>query len=235
MNRVHLANSAERGNDLSQVQIAPKPLLRGWLHAAAFLTATLFTILLLVRSAYDPARQLSLLIFGLSTMELYGVSALYHIGPWSPPIKSTLRAIDHANIFVLIAGTYTPICFNVLSGGMRIGMLITVWMIAMGGIISAIFTARLPRWLAPVLYVGMGWVAIIAIPTFLTLLPWIVTALLALGGIWYTIGAAIYARKWPNPWPKVFGFHEVFHLMTVLGGLTFAAIIWFWIVPFPRL
>lgn len=186
MEQSHVSTQAVSLNQQPNMQPEPKPLLRGWLHAGAFLTTTLFTIILVIRTTADPARMVSLLIFGLSTMELYGVSALFHIGRWSPRTQRTLRALDHANIFVLIAGTYTPICFNVLSGGLRVGMLITIWLLALGGITNAIFTAKQPRWLAPVLYVSMGWVAIVAAPAFLALLPRVVSGLMVLGGIFYT-------------------------------------------------
>jgi hemolysin III len=178
--------------------------------------------------------MISMLIFGLSMIELYTVSAIYHIGNWPAPQRRVLRTIDHANIFILIAGTYTPLCFILLSGWFRIAMLLVIWLLAVLGVCLSFFTLKLPRWVLASLYVGTGWVAILALPTFLTKVPWTALATLALGGILYTIGAVIYARKKPDPFPKVLGFHEVFHLFVVAGGVAFAACIWIWVLPFPR-
>ena len=157
----------------------------------------------------DIPRMISMLIFGVSMIELYTVSAIYHIGNWPASQRRVLRTIDHANIFILIAGTYTPLCFNVLSGWFRIVMLLLIWLLAILGVCLSFFTLKLPRWLLAALYVGMGWVAILALPVFITKLPWIALATLALGGILYTIGAVIYARKKPDPFPNILGYHEV--------------------------
>src|SRR5712691_1932242 len=112
----------------------------------------------------DIPKLISMLIFGLSMIELYTISAIYHIGKWSERRRRLLRAIDHANIFVLIAGTYTPLCFNILSDWLRITILNVIWTLALVGIASSIFTVKLPRWANAALYVAMGWVVILAIP-----------------------------------------------------------------------
>ncbi|MFI5273993.1 MAG: hemolysin III family protein [Ktedonobacterales bacterium] len=212
----------------------PKPLLRGRFHAAAAAVALLFTVALCWRSRSDPPRMLSLLIFGLSMVELYSVSALYHIGAWGPRAGRRLRALDHANIFVLIAGTYTPLCFNVLSGWLRPALLALIWALAVAGAALATLTLRTPRWLTAGLYLGMGWVSLLALPAFLHALGWLPVATLLLGGALYTVGAVVYARKRPDPFPRVFGFHEVFHLFVIAGGVAFALMVWLWVVPFPR-
>jgi hemolysin III len=211
-----------------------KPLLRGWFHAAAAIGAVVLTVILCWITWGDIPRMISMLIFGLSMIELYTISAIYHIGNWPPSQRRILRTIDHANIFILIAGTYTPLCFNVLSGWFRIAMLLVIWLLATLGVCLSFFTLKLPRWVLAGLYIGMGWVAILALPAFMSKLPWTAMATLALGGILYTIGAAIYARKKPDPFPNVLGFHEVFHLFVIAGGVAFAACIWIWAVPFPR-
>lgn len=214
--------------------ILPKPLLRGWFHAIAAIAAVIFTIIVCWRTRSDVPRLISLLIFGLSMVELFSVSALYHIGTWRESVRRTLRALDHANIFVLIAGTYTPLCFNVLSGWIRPAILITIWLLAVLGIALATLTLRTPRWVTASLYVGMGWVALLAFPAFLAVLPWPAIASLLLGGILYTLGAVIYARRRPDPFPRIFGFHEVFHLFVIAGSVAFAATTWIWVLPFPR-
>ncbi len=212
-----------------------KPLLRGWFHAIAALAAIALTVALCWMSRWDIPRMISMLIFGLSMIELYTVSAIYHIGNWPEPQRRALRTIDHANIFILIAGTYTPLCFNILSGWPRNAILVVIWLLAALGVGLSFFTLKTPRWVLASLYIGMGWVAVLALPAFLNKLPWIALETLALGGILYTIGAVIYARKKPDPFPKVLGFHEVFHLFVIAGGVAFAACIWIWALPFPRM
>src|ERR1700686_2322513 len=203
-----------------------KPLMRGWSHALAAMASILLTIILCILSRNDMPRLVSMLIFGLSMIELYTVSAVYHIVTWSVAKRRVLRAIDHANIFVLIAGTYTPLCFNILTGWLRITILAVIWTLALVGIVTSIFTVKLPRWATAALYVAMGWVVILAIPAFLAILPWISVAILFLGGVLYTIGAVFYARKKPDPFPAIWGYHEVFHLFVILGSIAFATCVW---------
>jgi hemolysin III len=210
-------------------------LLRGWSHALAAVAASVFTIILCLRSHTDPPRLLSLLIYGLSMIELYTVSALYHIGKWSERLRRTLRALDHANIFVLIAGTYTPLCFNLLSGWIRPTILILIWALAITGVALATLTLHTPRWLTAGLYIAMGWIALLALPGFLVAVPWPAIVWFLLGGIFYTIGAVIYAHRWPDPFPRIFGFHEIFHLFVIMGTVAFAVPVWVWALSFPRI
>ena len=212
-----------------------KPLMRGWSHALAAVASIVLTVILCVLSRHDIPRMISMLIFGLSMIELYTLSAVYHIVTWNPAKRRVLRAIDHANIFVLIAGTYTPLCFNILTGWLRVTILIVIWTLALVGIVTSIFTLKLPRWATAALYVGMGWVVVLAIPAFLAVLPWISIAILFLGGVLYTIGAVIYARKKPDPFPTIWGYHEVFHLFVILGSIAFVTCVWVWALPFPRM
>jgi hemolysin III len=176
-----------------------------------------------------------MLIFGLSMIFLYAVSAIYNIGNWGGPVGRVLRSIDHANIFLLIAGTYTPICFNMLHGWVRPTLLITVWLLAAGGIVLAIFTTRVPRAARTGLYIAMGWVGLLALPALGSVLAWEAIGVLFIGGLLYTVGAIIYGRKKPNPFPRFFGFHEIFHLFVIAGSLAFTLAIWLWAVPYPRI
>jgi hemolysin III len=185
--------------------------------------------------------MISMLVFGLSMVELYTVSAVYHIGSWRDRPRRVLRALDHSNIFVLIAGTYTPLCFNLLDGWARVAMLVTIWVLALAGIGLSVVSIGIagirfdvPRWVSTALYIAMGWVAIFALPAYLAVLPWGAVGLLLVGGALYTVGAVVYAKKWPNPFPRVLGFHEIFHLFVVAGGAVFAIVIWTWALPFPR-
>ena len=222
-------------NIASQTPILPqKPLMRGWSHALAALATLILTIVLCWQSHTDPPKFFSLLIFGLCMLELYTISALYHLGHWSEKTGRVLRAIDHANIFLMIAGTYTPLCFNLLSGWLRITILLVIWVLATLGMGLAIFTLRMPRWVTTSLYIGMGWVVVLALPAFLAVVPWYAVATLLLGGVLYTLGAIVYGRKRPDPFPRIFGFHEIFHLFVVGGSIAFASCIWIWVLNFPR-
>ena len=234
MKRAVEPEHSEKGPLASSRDLQVRPLLRGWFHVFAAAGAVAATVWLLLQTLDDLVRFFSLLVFGLSMIELYTVSAIYHVGWWKGRRRTALRALDHANIFVVIAGTYTPICVNVLSGWLRVTILALIWILAIAGVAGSVFTLRFPRWLSTGLYVAMGWVALIPAPVFIRLLPWQAIGLLVGGGVLYTIGAVIYALKRPNPFPRVFGYHEIFHLLVIAGGAAFLIMIWVWVVPFPR-
>jgi hemolysin III len=212
--------------------MAPKPLLRGWLHAAGAVAALITTIVMLVETAGDRSRFLSLLVFGLSMILLYVVSAVYHIGTWPERWRTILRVLDHANIFVFIAGAYTPICVILLSGAPRIALLVVIWSLALLGAVASFFTLYLPRWGLILLYIGMGWIALFLLPQIQQAISLQPVLLLIAGGLLYTVGALIYAFRWPNPLPRVFGFHELFHLLVIAGTAAITSTIWVWVVPF---
>jgi hemolysin III len=192
------------------------------------------TVALVLRSHDDLPRLLSMLVYGLSMIELYAVSAVYHLGAWQGRRRQIVRALDHANIFILIAGTYTPICVNVLSGWLRPTVLVLIWALAAVGVTLSVLAVAMPRWATTGLYLVMGWVAIIPAPSLVRDLPASAVALLVSGGLLYSAGAVIYALKRPNPLPRFFGFHEVFHLFVIAGSIAFLAAIWIWVMPFPR-
>jgi len=219
----------------SRVEAAVKPLLRGYLHLGAAILAVIGTIALVVLAAGDLPKQVTLAIYGLSSIWLFGMSALYHIGKWEPQREKVLRRLDHANIFILIAGTYTPIAFNVMTGWWRIGILVTVWGLALAGVIAAAPRLSLPRWVMVALYLLTGWVALAAIPEIAHNLGIGAILTLVLGGMLYTLGALAYAFKRPNPWPRVFGYHEIFHLCTIAANAVFFAFMVIYVVPFVRL
>ena len=221
---VHLATSPA----------SPRPLLRGWSHAVAVVPAVAATVLLAALSRDDLPRLVSMLVYGGSLVALYATSALYHIGPWTGRWRTILRSADHANIFLVIAGTYTPICVNLLSGWLRPAILVAVWTVAMAGATFSVATLRRPRWVAVALYVGAGWIALVPAPSLVQVLPPPAMVLLIAGGLLYTAGATIYARRQPDPIPHVFGYHEVFHLLVIAGSAAFLAVIWIWVVSFPR-
>jgi hemolysin III len=218
----------------SRVEAAFKPLLRGYLHLGAALLAVIGTVALVVLADADPPKQVTLAIYGLSSIWLFGMSALYHIGSWEPRREKLLRRLDHANIFILIAGTYTPIAFNVMTGWWRIGILVTVWCLALAGVLAAAPRLSLPRWAMVALYLLTGWIALAAIPEIAHNLGIGAILTLMLGGVLYTLGALAYAFKRPNPWPRVFGYHEVFHLCTIAANAVFFAFMVNYVVPFVR-
>jgi hemolysin III len=180
---------------------------------------------LLVLGAPTARAALAAAVYAASVCALLGVSALYHRITWTPPVRRRLRHLDHAMIFVLIAGTYTPVGLLVLQGPLAAGVLVVVWGGAVGGIALNLGWRQAPSWVGVAVYVALGWVAVVALPQLLQHLGVGGTLLLVGGGLAYSAGALVYARRRPNPAPAVFGYHEIFHLLVVAGvGLHFAAI-----------
>ncbi len=157
-------------------------------------------------------------IFGLSLVALYAASALYHLLPLSPAGVARLRRLDHMTIFVLIAGTYTPFCLLALDGGWRWGLLALIWSLALCGVMLKVRWMDAPRWLSVALYLGMGWIAVIAASALLRAVPSGGIAWVLSGGLVYSAGALAYGLKRPNPVPGVFGFHEVWHIFVLAGS-----------------
>jgi hemolysin III len=211
-----------------------KPLLRGWLHAMAAVGAVILTLILGFTNHSDFPRLIALLIFGISMIMLYTVSAVFHIGRWRGRWLRLLWTFDHANIFIFIAATYTPICYTILPGWERVALLIVIWVLALAGVGLTIFAPRFPRPLKTGLYIGMGWVAIFVLPVAIEVLSWLPIGLLFFSGMLYTIGAIIFALRRPNPFPRFFGYHEIFHVLVVLASIINSGVIIVWIVPFPR-
>lgn len=156
-------------------------------------------------------------MFGLSMILLYSASSLYHSLPAKEKTLELLRKLDHSMIYVLIAGTYTPICLIVLEDPWRWAVFITVWSLAVAGIVKKLFWMRAPRWLSTIFYLGMGWLGVILFPTLLAKLPAAFLVWIAAGGIAYTVGAIIYGLKKPDPLPEWFGYHEIWHLFVLAG------------------
>lgn len=196
-----------------------KPKLRGWLHAA---TAPLSLAAGVVLIALSPtaATRAGSAIFAASALVLFTVSAIYHRGTWSPRVWAFLRRFDHANIFLLIAGSYTPFTLLLLDGRDRTVLLTVVWVGAGLGILFRIFWAGAPRWLYTPIYIGLGWAAIFYFGDFVANGGTAVLTLMLVGGILYTVGGLVYGLKRPNPSPAWFGFHEVFHTLTILAFVT---------------
>jgi hemolysin III len=214
--------------------VLAKPLLRGWSHAAAALVSIAGLIALIVITRHDPAKLVSMVIYGTALVLLFAVSATYHIFNWPPTVKDWLRRADHATIFVFIAATYTPLVFNVLDGWWRLSVLTAIWICAAAGVAGAAPFLRIPRQLLAALYVSMGWVAVVAIVPLTAALGWVAALLIALGGLQYSLGAAAYAFRRPRLWPRVFGYHELFHLAVITATVTFYVVVVQYAVPFHR-
>ncbi len=196
--------------------IAIKPHLRGWLHLGATPLALAASIVLVVLAPTTATKWASA-VYLASSLILFGVSALYHRFYWAPPWERFWKRFDHSNIFLLIAGTYTPLCVALLSPTKCRNVLLIVWLGALAGILLNIFWPSAPRWLTTLVYVVLGWVAIWYLPDLWRAGGPAVVILIIVGGVLYTIGAVVYALKRPDPSPKWFGFHEIFHLCTVLA------------------
>jgi hemolysin III len=209
-------------------------MLRGYLHAGAAVVAALGGTYLVILSSSDWPRQLSMLVYGAGLTLLFAFSAVYNLHTWAPLRGAILRRIDHANIFVLIAATYTPLAFNVFSGWWRAGILGAVWGAALVGVVAAVAGVQLRRWVRAGLYVGMGWIALAAVGQISAALPWPAIGLIATGGVLYSAGALLYAGRWPDPWPRVFGYHEVFHLLTIAAAVAFYVVVLVYVLPTPR-
>ncbi len=212
----------------------PKPLLRGWSHAVAAVVAVAGLVSLVVITRHDPAKLVSMAVYGTGLVLLFAVSATYHIFNWPPRVKDWLRRADHATIFVFIAATYTPLVFNVLGGWWRLGVLITIWVCALAGVVGAAPFLRIPRAALAGLYLAMGWIAVVALVPLSAALGWAAALLMALGGLQYSLGAAAYAFRRPRLWPRVFGYHEVFHLAVITASITFYVIVVYYAVPYHR-
>lgn len=197
------------------VMASVKPRLRGWLHLAMAPLALLAGLVLVVVSDHLAAR-ISAAVFTLCAVLLFGVSAVYHRGTWGPRMAGFLRRFDHSNIFLIIAGTYTPFAL-LLPADQGRTMLLIVWIGAIAGVLFRVFWVGAPRWLYVPVYVALGWVAVFYLGPLLRGGGLLIIALVALGGVLYTLGALVYGIKRPDPSPRWFGYHEVFHSLTILA------------------
>ncbi|MFG6401898.1 MULTISPECIES: hemolysin III family protein [unclassified Microbacterium] len=194
-----------------------KPTWRGWIHAATLPVAIVAGIVLIALAQGAPAKWASAVFLATSIL-LFGNSALYHRFDWKPKTKAVLKRIDHANILLLIAGTYTPLSVLALPTDKAIILLSIVWGGAILGIIFRVFWIDAPRWLYVALYLALGWAAVMYMGDLFAA-NFAMMVLVIVGGLLYSAGAVVYALKRPNPWPGHFGFHEIFHACTALAFL----------------
>lgn len=195
-----------------------KPLLRGYFHEAAFFIA-LGAGAVLVATAHEKAARMVSVVYALSLAGMFACSALYHRINWSPDARMWWRRLDHSAIFLLIAGTGTPICLLGIKEDAGDHLLWIFWGMAIAGIFKELFWAKAPKWISAIFYVIMGWAGAPYISEMAAALGPVNLTLVVSGGIIYTIGAVIYALKRPDPFPKVFGYHEIFHILVVIASL----------------
>lgn len=219
--------AADAGDDLgsrSQPGSASitTPRLRGLLHAVAFPAAAVAGVLLTALAPTRPGR-LAAAVYCLTCMAMFGISAAYHRSPPGSRRRAVMARLDHVGILLVIAGTYTPLAVLALRGVTRSAVLAIMWAAAAAGALARLSWRpawrRAPRWLTAALFIALGWVAVFVLPQLLRSAGILVVCLVAAGGILYSVGAVVYARKRPDPSPRWFGFHEVFHALTILAYL----------------
>lgn len=208
------AVTAEVGERVGEALEEIKPRLRGWLHAATLPLTVAAGIVLIALSPNASVRWASA-VYATCAVLLFGVSALYHTGTWSAAAHARLKRFDHANIFLLIAGSYTPYAVLLLDRSDATTLLALVWAGALAGVLFRVFWLGAPRWLYLPIYLALGWAAVFWTPQFAASAATSVLVLLVVGGVLYSIGGIVYGLRKPDPVPAWFGFHEVFHSFTI--------------------
>ena len=226
MNDVVRHGLEELAHDVAELGQRVKPRLRGWLHLVNAPLTLAAGIVLIALSPNAPTRTGSA-VFAGSALVLFTVSAIYHRGSWSPRVHAFLKRFDHANIFVLIAGSCTPFAILLLDGADRWTMLAISWGGALAGVALKVLWGGAPRWLSAPIYIALGWAPVFFFGDFITgassygsAIGTAVIVLVVVGGGLYTLGGLVYGTQFPDPWPRWFGFHEVFHTLTILAFVT---------------
>jgi hemolysin III len=199
------------------VNATVRPRLRGVLHQGAFIASIAVAPVLLV-SADASRSRIAAAVFACSVTACFGASALYHRVTWTPPVRRWMRRVDHAGVYLLIAGTYTPVALLVLDGNWARVILVVVWTGALAAILLKLMWVDAPKWVAAAIGLTLGWVALVALPQLVDRLQLSALTLLIAGGLLYSAGAIVYARRKPDPVPAVFGYHEVFHALTIAAA-----------------
>lgn len=210
MATVSATEAAGAGTEISVF----KPLLRGWMHLVCFFLAIPAGIAV-IALATSPRARVGAAIYAVGLVALFGVSGAYHRGPWSPTWRRKMQRLDHATIFVMIAGSYTPLCLLVLDTWVAVTLLVVAWTGAAIGGVLAYSNSNMSRLIRNGLYIAMGWFAMIATPQLVAGLSTAELTLVAVGGGLFTLGALGLATRWPDPFPRVFGYHEVWHTLVV--------------------
>lgn len=210
---------------------AVRPRLRGWSHAIATPFAVVAGVMLWRSAGGGVAQRVSVMVFAVCLVGLFGVSSLYHVPNWDSHVRDVLRRFDVAMIVIFMAASFTPIGVHALSGTWRTWSIGLAWVIAIVGAVVAASPLRGPRWLTAAAYVALGSLGVIPLTRMMSALPWQGTGLLVLGGVFYVVGAVVYARRSPDPWPLWFGYHEIFHLLVLAGGTAHYVAVWRYVLP----
>jgi hemolysin III len=208
-----------------------KDPVSGLTHLASAVAALAGGVVLVLVGPSSALARLALLAYSLSLVLLFAASSTYHLVKTSPARERMLRKFDHTAIFLLIAGTYTPVCAIVLNGAWRWALLSAIWALAAVGIAFKLLYIQAPRWASVAIYVAMGWVGVVCFQPLFQALPWPAFAWLLAGGVLYTVGATIYGTQRPNFFPGTFGFHEVWHLFVTAAGAAHYIFVLFYVVP----
>lgn len=218
---------AERNQEKasSPVDTPRKPLLRGYFHLGSAILTIPATILMVSRTGSADGRA-GALVFGVSLLLLLSVSASYHVPYWPERIREFLRRLDHGMIFLHLGGSYTPICLLALPRRIGVPLLAAAWGVAILGFSKTVFTKTFPRVLRTIIYWCSGWIFLPFIREIYWSMPSPAFALLAIGGAIISVGSIVYVKRWPNPNPRVFGYHEIFHIFTILGLGCHFAMVW---------
>jgi len=202
-----------------EAELVPvKPLLRGWLHLACFFLSIPAGVVLILEASAGRA-QVGAVVYAVGLTALFGASAAYHRPRWSPKWRLRFKRLDHGTIFVMIAGTYTPLCLVVLGGVLGTAMLVSVWAGAIAGVVLAAVGIAERRYIGGACYIALGWVAVAATPALAQHLSVAQMALIVSGGVIYTVGVCVLGTKRPDPFPRVFGYHEIWHVMVVAAAV----------------
>jgi hemolysin III len=207
-----------------------RPLLRGVLHAYAFWAALVAGIVLIV-AVDGGVPRLAAAVYAGGLCALFAASGTYHRWPWNPRWRPLLRRIDHSTIFVFIAASYTPVALLVMHGTLRWVILTSVWAGALVGVVLSVAWITAPRVLIAACYLTLGWVVLIAMPQLVDRLAAAPLVLFVAGGVLYTVGAVVYATRRPDPWPRTFGFHEVFHALVIAAAAVQFVALAGWVFP----
>lgn len=202
-----------------------------WTHFVLFMAAIVGLVFLIILSKHNISKLITMTIYGVSMILLYGASSLYHWVRTTPQKELLLKKVDHIAIYLLIAGSYTPVFYYGLEGAWRWAMLSVIWILAIIGIALKLFFIHAPRYVSTAFYVSLGWIALVPFLQLVKNLPMGAIILMAIGGVTYTVGAIIYATKIFDFFPKRFGFHEIFHLFIAAGSIVHYIMILIYIIP----
>ena len=220
---------------MSHVTRGLREPVSGLMHLGGAAAAAAGLVVLLVLGRDNPWKELALAVYGVSLVLMFAASAAYHLIQTSPQIGRFLRTLDHSAIYLLIAGTYTPVCLHFFSGFWRWGLLAIIWSMALIGIAVKLFILGAPRWITAGIYLLMGWLALLAVKPMFLAMPTSALVWLLLGGLFFTVGAVVYMTRRPDFYPGVFGFHELWHIFVILGCLSHFIMIAAYVAPRPFL